>query len=155
MTDDEGVARQEWFESLPVSLARPPIVRFQAVDVGEQVTRKLTLRVVKERSLVDLAVQIRTMAVEGGSREAAEEWAKTTWTPHVSLLYADTNIEEDKRLEAMNAVNENGIRLEDGEEPTEPACTGWEGGKVLWVDTRGDIGGWRILSKKDVEVRAN
>lgn len=154
VTDDEGMARQEWFESLPISLTRPSIVRFQTLDIGARVTKKLTLRVAKEGSLVDLAIQLRVMAVEGGSRKAAEEWAKTTWAPHVSLLYADTNIEEDERLEAMKAVKDNGIHLEkNGEEPTEPTYAGWEGGKILWVDTRGEIGGWTILGKRDVKVR--
>jgi Cyclic phosphodiesterase-like protein len=155
VTDSESIIRQEWLESLSVSLSAPPIVRFESLDVGERITRKLTIRVAKELTLVDLAIQLRAMAVEGGSREAAEKWVKTTWAPHISLLYADTNIGEEKRLEVIKTVSENGIRIEaNGEVPMEPACDGWEGGKIVWADTRGEIGGWRILGTRDLEVDA-
>jgi Cyclic phosphodiesterase-like protein len=156
VTDSESIVHQEWLESLSVSLSATPIVRFLSLDVGERITRKLTLRVAKESTLVDLAIQLRAKAVGGGSREAAENWVKTTWAPHVSLLYADTDIGEEKRLEVMKTVIENGIRIEvDGEGPMEPACAQWEGGKLVWVDTRGEIGGWRILGKRDLEIDAS
>jgi Cyclic phosphodiesterase-like protein len=123
LTDSESIVHQECLESLSVSLSAPPTVRFLSLDVGERITRKLTLRVAKESTLVDLAIQLRAKAVEGGSREAAGKWVKTTWEPCVSLLYVDTNIGEEKRLEVMKTVTENGIRIEvDGEGPMEPAC---------------------------------
>lgn len=129
-----------------------PIVRFQALDVGERVTQKIVLRAAKERSLIDPTIQLRAIVVEGGNVKAAEEWTRTTWMPHVSLLYANKNVTEDERLQAMKLINENGVHFDgDKDELKDPACAQWKGGRILWVDTRGEITSWRVLGERDLE----
>ena len=135
-----------------MALRRPPIVSLQTLEVGDRVTQKISLRIIKEDTLVDLAVQLRAVAVEDGNLEAAKTWATTIWTPHISLLYADTRLGDNERLEAEKLVRENGIRFHDQEGCSEASPLVWRGSRILWVDTRGDIENWKILGERDLVI---
>ena len=153
LTDSSDNTRREWFDSLPLALNAPPVVSIQSLAVGDRVTQKITLLVQKEPSLVDLAVQIRAMVVEGGSMKAAQEWAKTIWMPHISLLYADAEIGEIERSQAKEIVQEIGIALqEEGADPRNTEEIPWTGAKVLWVDTRKDIQDWTIIAERPLPI---
>lgn len=165
ITDDEDPARRrEWLDTLAVpARVRLPLVRFQTVDVGQRVTQKIRLGVLREEggggSLIDLAVQLRASAVEGGNVKAAAKWAESVWMPHVSLLYADISVGEEQRLQVIKAVKESGIWLYDDEDDEDERnddddkvsiTAQWNGGRILWVDTRGDIPAWTVLGERDL-----
>ena len=153
VTDSSDNARLEWFHSLPLSLDAPPVVSIQSLAVGDRVTQKIILLVHKERSLIDLAVQLRAMAVEGGSMKAAQEWAKTIWMPHITLLYADAELGEIERSQAKQIVQESGIGLqEEGADPKNLEGIPWSRAKVLWVDTRKGIQDWTIIAERPLPI---
>ena len=125
----------------------------QSLAVGDRVTQKIILLVHKERSLVDLAVQLRAMVVEGASMKAAQEWAKMIWMPHITLLYADAEVGEIERSQAKEIVRESGIALqEEGADTRNLEEIPWSKAKILWVDTRKGIKDWTIIAERPLPV---
>lgn len=93
--------------------------------------------------------------VENGATEAAERWVAQEWVPHLSLLYADTDISEAKKEEILRKLNENWILLESNGQEMDlegegKRYTGWVGGRILWMDTTGEITDWEILGERDI-----
>ena len=153
VTDSSDNARLEWFHSLPLCLNAPPVVTIQSLAVGARVTQKIILLVHKERSLVDLAVQLRAMVVEGGSMKTAQDWAKIIWMPHISLLYADAELGEVERSQAKQIVQENGIALqEERANPSNLEGIPWSGAKILWVDTRKGFPDWTVIAERPLPI---
>ena len=120
--------------------------------VGERSTQKIILLVKKKGSLVDLAIQIRAKAIEDGSIEVAHDWARTSWMPHISLLYADANLDESERERAEKIVKEMGMLSHEGRLDEEGAP--WIGARVLWVDTRQEIRNWTVIGERSLLVEA-
>lgn len=106
---------QRWLDDLPLPKKINLDVRFESLDVGAHFFKKLTLSVNKG-SLESLGTHVRSAAVENGDMAAATSWAKQTWAPHVSLMYADIEVAAKKRQEILQMVIEAGIRMgkEDG-----------------------------------------
>ena len=156
VTDSEVTNRHEWFRSLPASVQEPPLIRFKSLEIGDRITQKIILPINKEGSLVDLAVQLRATAVEGGNTKAAQSWAAATWTPHVSLLYADADLGHRERSEARVLVEQEGIQLSElGEDFVQAPSTDWRRARILWVDTRGSIADWKVLGEKEITFQEN
>jgi len=156
VTDREGDARDNWLQSLLPSVSTLPVLRFQSLYIGDIVTQKIVLLVDKDPSLCALAVQIRAAAMEGRNIESAKQSVDKTWMPHVSLLYADTLVGPEKRLEVIEALEQTGIQFQpDGEETAleHSRLSGWEGGSILWVDTRGEIESWKVIGKLDLKLQ--
>ena len=134
----------------------PIDVYFQSLEIGDRITQKVTLRVAKTQSLMDMATQLRAFAVECDNVDAAQQWARTTWMPHVSLLYADTQIGENERLGIGKIIREYEVPLDEHpKESIEPTNASWTGAQVWWVDTRGEIANWKILGKRDLKILKN
>ena len=141
---------QSWLDSLPLALDRLPHVMFETLDVGEPFFRKLTLSTAKD-PLLEVAVQIRATAVENGDAAAARRWAEDVYAPHVSLLYADLEITEEKRVEILGDLDRVGIKLKNegalrGEE--NEGYDGWAGGKIVLVSTWKKLEDWAVTAER-------
>ena len=132
-----------------------PIVRFESIEEAQRLTKKLSIHVAKSDSLVDLAIQMRMAVVEKGDADAARRWVLEEWVPHVSLLYADTEVGEEKRREITRKLKEAGVIMEKygGEVEGDGCqrCDGWVGGSLLWMDTRGEIEEWTVIEERKIE----
>ena len=142
---------QQWLDNLPLALD-VPYVTFVSLDVDEPFFRKLTLQV-RKHNLYDLPTQIRTAAVERGDAAVAEHWAEEVYAPHVSLLYADLGIGEEKRREILHDLDEAEISL--GEEGAfqgqeNKGHNGWIGGRLLLVSTWKDLEKWAVIAERDL-----
>ncbi|KAL8796857.1 MAG: hypothetical protein Q9195_000940 [Heterodermia aff. obscurata] len=143
---------QSWLDSLPLALDVPPYVTFGSLDVGEPFFRKLTLQV-RKHNLYDLPIQIRTAAVENGDAVAAERWAADVYAPHVSLLYADLDIDEEKRQDILQDLDKAEISLRNegafqGKE--NEGYNGWIGGRILLVSTWKVLEKWAVIAERDL-----
>ena len=141
---------QTWLDSLPLNLAKSPIVKFQSLDVGEIFFKKLTLSALIE-PLHDVATQIRAAANEGGDARAAERWARDVYAPHVSLLYADLDVQEETRLAILKSLDEAGIELEaEGRlhDKKRAGFDGWTSGSIILVPTWKDLKEWSPIAER-------
>lgn len=141
---------QAWLDGLPISVDYPPVVSLQALDIGQSFFRKLTLST-KKSLLQGLAIQVRAAAVENGDVEAAEHWLDEKYAPHVSLLYAEIEINEIQRREVLDDLVEAGIRLETegllgGRE--REGLNGWDGGRIVLVPTWKELKDWTVIAEK-------
>lgn len=143
---------QAWLDRLHLSTSAQPQTRFSSLDVGDQFFKKLTLSASKT-PLLGLAIQTRAAAVENGKQSAASSWANKDWAPHVSLLYADGGIAEQKREEVLQALHGAGITL--GEErdlagAQGEGVDGWDGGRIVLVPTWRDPKEWAVVAEREV-----
>ena len=143
---------QSWLDSLPLAFLELPHVAFDSLDVGEPFFRKLTLQV-RKHNLHDFPTQIRTAAVEHGDAAAAERWAVEVYAPHVSLLYADLGIGEEKRQDILLELDEAKISLRNegafqGKE--NEGLNGWIGGRLLLVSTWEVLEKWAVIAERDL-----
>lgn len=141
---------QRWLDGLPLPKKVDPDVRLESLDVGDQYFKKLTLSVYKG-SLEDFGAHVRSTVVENGDMAAATSWAKGTWAPHVSLMYADIEVTAEKRQEILQVVTNAGIRigkeyrlLEDGKS----GYSGWSGGRIALVETWKELGDWEVVASR-------
>ena len=146
------VQAQQWLDDLPLPKKVDVDVRLESLDVGAQYFKKLTLSVIKE-PLENLGAYVRSAAVENGNMAAATSWAKKTWAPHVSLMYADIEVTAEKRLEILQAVIEAGIRIGKEHESLEyrkGECSGWKGGRIALVETWKGFRDWKVVASRAV-----
>ena len=149
VTDEEP---QKWLDDLSLSVTEPPSVSFQSLDVGRQFFRKLTLGVSKA-SLRSLAVQVRAAAVEDGNEVAAKQWAEESYLPHVSLLYADIEIQDSKRRQIIHDLEKAGIQLMKGGSCgalKDEGYNGWTGGRIVLVSTWKELKDWSIVAERSL-----
>lgn len=143
---------QEWLNNLSLSTDDIPSVSFQSLDVGQQFFRKLTLSVPKA-PLQDLAARVRAVAVEKGDEAAAKQWVEETYAPHVSLLYADIEIDESKRRRVLQEVADAGIRLaNEGFLGASKAKghDGWNHGRIVLVPTWKELKDWTVVAERSI-----
>lgn len=143
---------QEWLNNLSLSTGDIPSVSFQSLDVGQQFFRKLTLSVPKA-PLQDLAVKVRAFAVEKGDEAAAKRWVEETYEPHLSLLYADNEIDESKRRRILWDLAAAGIQLAKegflGPSNAEEH-DGWTHGRIVLVPTWKEPKYWTIVAERSL-----
>jgi len=143
---------QEWLDNLSLSIDDIPSVSFQSLDVGQQFFRKLTLSVPKA-PLQNLAARVRAVAVEKGNEAAAKRWVEETYAPHVSLLYADIEIDESKRRRVLHDVVDAGIRLANegflGPSKAED-YDGWNSGRIVLVHTWKELKDWTVVAERSL-----
>lgn len=143
---------QSWLDSLPLALDVPPYVTFESLDVGEPFFRKLTLKA-RKHNLYDLPTQIRSAAIERGDAAAAASWAAEVYAPHVSLLYADLSIGEEKRREILQDLDKAEISLrEEGkfQGKENEGYNGWIGGRILLVSTWNALEKWAVIAERNL-----
>ncbi|OJD37642.1 2 cyclic-nucleotide 3-phosphodiesterase [Diplodia corticola] len=128
-----------WLEGLAdLPAGRDVRVRFETLDVGEKFVQKLTLRVLKEGGLRELARVSRLHGVEGGSNvDAVETWLDRAYRPHCSLVYGNMPISDQKKAELQSVVEQAGISIFGSGD-----LGGWEGGLVWLVPTFKTIPEW-------------
>jgi len=143
---------QEWLNNLSLSIDDMPSVTFQSLDVGQQFFRKVTLSVPKA-PLQNLAARVRAVAVEKGDEAAAKRWVEETYAPHVSLLYADLEIDEVKRRRVLQDVADAGIRLANegflGASKAE-GYDGWNHGRIVLVPTWKELKDWTVVAERSL-----
>lgn len=101
--------------------------------------------------LHDIAAQLRAAAVEDGDAAAAERWAKDDYAPHVSLLYADLDIDEEKRVQILQELDKAGIGLETegtNREKKQAGYNGWIGGRIVLVPTWKNVKDWSPIAER-------
>lgn len=143
---------QRWLDDLPLPNKANLDVRLESLDVGAQYFKKLTLSVNKE-PLETFGTHVRSTAVENGNMAAATRWAKETWAPHVSLMYADIEVSAKKRQEILHVITEAGIRFrkehglpEDGK----CECRGWKQGRIALVETWKELRDWEVIASRTI-----
>lgn len=141
---------QRWLDNLLLPKKVDLNVRLESLDVGGQYFKKLTLSVDKG-PLEFFGAHVRSIAVENGDMAAATSWAKETWAPHVSLMYAEIEITAEKRQEIVEVVIWAGIRLgkdngllEDGQ----GHYSGWNGGRIALVETWKELKDWEVIASR-------
>lgn len=142
---------QRWLDELPLPKNTSFDVRFESLDVGAQYFKKLTLSVNKG-SLEVLGTHVRSTAVENGDMTAATSWAKETWAPHVSLMYANIEVTAKKCQEMLQVVREAGVRVgkEHGLEGGESDYSGWNGGRIALVETWKEPRDWEVVASRAI-----
>lgn len=141
---------QSWLDSLSITLTEAPSVEFQSLDIGQQFFKKLTLGVSKG-PLQSLAAQLRGVVID--DETSAKQWAEAVYAPHVSLLYADVEIDEATRREILHDVDKAGIQLAGegflgagmGE-----GTNGWSGGRIVVVPTYKELKDWTIVAETEL-----
>ncbi|KAK5095955.1 DNA replication initiation factor cdc45 [Lithohypha guttulata] len=145
-----GSDAQSWLDnlSLPTEFQKEkvePTIELEEIEVGDVFFRKLTLRAKKDENLVKLASVCRSQGL-GVSDEEGKKWAESEYAPHLSLMYADL-----ERAEVQKKVGLVELQL------------GWEfgslfdccggtlamGGRLVLVDTSGDVEGWKVLASRE------
>lgn len=143
---------QTWLDNLPISLEDSPSVSFQSLDIGQHFFKKLTLSVPKV-PLQNLAATVRAAAVENGDEAAAKRWVDEMYAPHVSLLYADIEIDETKRRRVLQDVADAGIRLANegflGASKVK-GYDGWNHGRIVLVPTWKELKDWTIVAERSL-----
>ena len=87
---------QKWLDDLPLPENIDLDIHFESLDVATQYFKKVTLSV-KKGPVETFGAHVRSAAVENGDMVAAAGWAKGIWAPHVSLMYADTEVTTDRQ----------------------------------------------------------
>lgn len=143
---------QKWLDDLPLLRKVDLDVRLESLNVGAQYFKKLTLSVIRG-PLEIFGAYVRSAAVENGDMAAATSWAKETWEPHVSLMYADNEVTAEKRQEILQAVIEAGIRIRKEHESLEDGkggYSGWNGGRIALVETWKEIRDWEVVALRAI-----
>ena len=99
----------------------------------------------KDAALVKLAKQCREVFTD----EEAEQWAKETFTPHVSLVYSKMEPETLKEKVLGNAQEEVGkAGVVVGGEARGNELGGWKGGRIVLVQTWKPVDEWVPVAEK-------
>ena len=143
---------QRWVHDMPLPNKYDVDIRFASLDVGPQYFKKISLNVNKG-PLETFGTHVRSAAAENGDMAAATNWTKETWTPHVSLMYADIEVTAEKRQEILHVVLEAGIRI--GKEQELPKdgngdYSGWNGGRVALVATWKELRDWEVIALRAI-----
>lgn len=128
---------EAFLDKLSIPATNEVAITFEALDIGEELVKKCTLRVTKSWGLEALAKECRRMGVEQGDEEKAEKWVKEEYGPHCSLMYADIDVSEKQKKSLENAVTKRGLNFH-----REGELAGWKGGEVWLVDTSKGFESW-------------
>lgn len=77
---------QAWLDSLDIQLGSESLVKFEKLDSEDAFVRKLYIKCEKADGLLLLAQRCRRQVAGFEEQEKAEQWAKESYTPHLSLL---------------------------------------------------------------------
>lgn len=134
------------FKELKVGfVSMPPYAQPSANLARETFFTRLALHVERTPSLLALAEQCRKL-VPGTVDEEAAAWAESAFVPHVSLVYAGLKAEDvcSSVLDRARAdVAAAGLGFGN-----ESALSGWEGGRLVLVQTWRRIEDWNIIAER-------
>ncbi|QDS77373.1 hypothetical protein FKW77_005708 [Venturia effusa] len=135
------------------------IVSFTSLEIGPTFTKKLFLRC-DRAGLQGLAELARWQAVEAtkdvsnandigaeDARRRAEEWAESSFDPHVSLLYSGAQVSEEQKTDVQNEITKAGITFNGTGD-----LGGWTGGSIWLVDTSLPITEWKPIAERNLKL---
>ncbi|KAL7275209.1 hypothetical protein RUND412_001857 [Rhizina undulata] len=120
-----------------------PEVVLKSFVIGETFFTRGTLHAEKTPSLTALTLSCRqTHAFGGQSFDEAEKWLTQSWTPHLSLVYANVFPVPAEIVDGVEAdIRDAGIELRKD---------GWVGGKIVLVSCSKPIEEWVTLAERDL-----
>ncbi|KAK6530450.1 hypothetical protein TWF694_003802 [Orbilia ellipsospora] len=146
------------YQSLIFSIAlleTPPKIQFKKIRYGTAFWTKITLELHKTESLKELAVDCRSHVVPGVDEDIAREWVEQYCTPaevgiegfipHLSLVYWDSEVKAAVRKQVEEEVGKAGITTDEVELEVIGDMGGFQGGKLVFVDTTKKVEEWRDL----------
>ncbi|CAO2650702.1 Nn.00g019940.m01.CDS01 [Neocucurbitaria sp. VM-36] len=135
---------QAWLDSMNIQTGGELPVRFEKLASEDVFFRKLYIKCEKNDALCTLALRCR-QHVKGFEKAAkAEEWAKESYTPHVSLLYHGCpQIKTENLTQVEKLAQGIGISVEG-----QGKIGGWEGGRVVLVPTDRPIDQWIPIAER-------
>ncbi|KAF3914494.1 hypothetical protein AA313_de0206287 [Arthrobotrys entomopaga] len=152
---------QTLLSSIPLDSLSPK-VQFKKVRYGTAFWTKITLELHKTTSLKELAVQCRSRIVPNVDEITAREWVEKYTTPaesgedgfipHLSLVYWGSDVEEDVRGKVEEEVYKAGVTTDEVELEVIGEMGGFEGGKLVVVDTTKKVEEWKgaILAERQL-----
>ncbi|KAK4643164.1 hypothetical protein QC761_403970 [Podospora bellae-mahoneyi] len=149
-----GSDPQAWLDSIPFPSAEHVKVRFGKVKSQDVFYRRCYISVGYE-GVKDLAGVSRARGVFGEEDERGEktkewlEWWRKQFGPHVSLMYGDVPITEEKMREVSRIIVDAGVALpDDGQAASgeRGMYDGWDGGMVWLVPSDGPIQEWKPIA---------
>ncbi|KAK1782415.1 2',3'-cyclic-nucleotide 3'-phosphodiesterase [Copromyces sp. CBS 386.78] len=143
---------QRWLDSIPWPSADEIKVRFEGINSQDTYYRRCYAKVKLDVGIKKIAGLARARGVNGEEDANGEktqewlEWWRKEFGPHVSLMYGDVPISDDRLKEITKVVEEGGVKLTEPEGNVEG--NGWNGGVVWLVPTDKDIKDWKPIAKR-------
>ncbi|KAF3913372.1 hypothetical protein ABW20_dc0106429 [Dactylellina cionopaga] len=167
ITSGIPVSPETDFQSLLSSLQLPsPKIQFKRIRYGTAFWTKITLELHKTDSLKDLAVACRAAIRPDTTEQQAREWVEKYTTPaesgeegfipHLSLVYWDGDVNDQRyaglKVGIRSDVYDTSIKCEEGLMEVIDQMGGWEGGKLVLVDTTKKVEEWKhaIIAEREV-----
>ncbi|KAK4199324.1 putative cyclic phosphodiesterase [Triangularia verruculosa] len=153
-----GSDPQAWLDSLPFPSVDKVRVRFGKVKSQDFFYRRCYISVGYE-DVEEITGVARARGVYGEHDQQGEktkewlEWWRKESGPHVSLMYGDVPITEEKMREIGQVVASAGVTLPEDEQITKEerkGHDGWEGGVVWLVPSDGPIEDWKPIAVREL-----
>ncbi|KAK7914059.1 hypothetical protein PG985_011762 [Apiospora marii] len=152
---------QAWLDAVPWPRAADVDVRLEKVATQDIFFRRCFLKVAFEKGVRDVAGLARAVGVNGEGYQIGpvtekwlEEW-REAFGPHVSLIYGENPINDQKLGEISKAVEEAGVSLSssssEGANDTSSKQGGWKGGVVWLVPTDRPISEWKPIATRTLD----
>ncbi|KAK3332281.1 2',3'-cyclic-nucleotide 3'-phosphodiesterase [Cercophora scortea] len=148
---------QAWLDSIPWPSAKQVRVRFEGPRVQSQdvFVRRCFIKV-RLDGVREIAGLARAWGVNGQEdvvpESKTDEWLREwprVYGPHVSLMYGDMPLDDDKLVEVTELVEKAGILL--SEKNSKCVWSGWDGGVVWLVETGSNhIRDWKSIAKREL-----
>ncbi|KAK8075609.1 hypothetical protein PG997_010272 [Apiospora hydei] len=152
---------QAWLDAVPWPRAADVEVRLERVATQDIFFRRCFLKVEFEKGVRDIAGLARAVGVSGEGYQIGpvtekwlEEW-REAFGPHVSLIYGNNPIDDQKLEEISKAVEEAGVSLASSSRQREDDASGqrggWKGGVVWLVPTDKPINEWKPVATRTLD----
>ncbi|KAK4186399.1 putative cyclic phosphodiesterase [Podospora australis] len=146
---------QDWLNSILWPSADSVSIKFEKVKSQEFFYRRCYISVDYD-SVKHLAGLARARGVndeedaEGEKTQQWLSWWREAFGPHVSLMYGDVPISDEKLREVTEVVQEAGIQLSQEEKKGGENLSGWTGGVIWLVPSDGPISEWKPLATREL-----
>ncbi|KAK8121849.1 2'-3'-cyclic-nucleotide 3'-phosphodiesterase, partial [Apiospora sp. TS-2023a] len=156
-----GDSPQAWLDAVPWPRAADVDVRLEKVATQDIFFRRCFLKVAFEKGIRDIAGLARAVGVNGEGYQIGpvtekwlEEW-REAFGPHVSLIYGENPINDEKLGEISKTVEEGGVRLSSTSpkqaDESSNQYGGWKGGVVWLVPTDRPISEWKPIATRTLD----
>ncbi|KAH8880597.1 2',3'-cyclic-nucleotide 3'-phosphodiesterase [Thozetella sp. PMI_491] len=152
-----GDRPQEWLDSIAWPDKSQVAVDFEHVKTEDIFFRRCYIKARFEgASGIAALARARGVNDEPVPGPKTEAWLaawKESFGPHVSLVYGNFTINEEKLAEVSTMVQESQVKLySSGEEAggNSPPYAGWQGGVVWLVPTDLSIPDWKPIATKEL-----
>ncbi|KAK8064603.1 hypothetical protein PG994_007241 [Apiospora phragmitis] len=156
-----GEDPQGWLDAVPWPRAADVDVQLDQVATQDVFFRRCYLKVAFKEGVRNIAGLARAAGVSGEghafgpvTEKWLEEW-RGAFGPHVSLIYGENPINDEKLGEISKVVEESGISLSSSSIPganeTPSQQGGWKGGVVWLVPTDKPINEWKPIATRTLD----